>query len=154
FDAGQIDRAAFESAVAEAVTPADHPPVRVQAPHFVNFVENQLQEKYGEKLGTEGLQIFRTLDVDLQRRAQKSVTDGLANLEKTYKRLRNASKLDPLQGALIVIEPGTGAVRALVGGRDYALSQFNRVTQAHRQPGSLFKPFVYLAAFSRRDLES
>ena len=152
FDAGQIDREAFDRALAEPLTPATHPPARVQAPHFVNFVENQLQEKYGEKLGTEGLQIFTTLDVDLQRRAQKSVTDGLANLEKTYKRLRNASQENPLQGALIVIEPGTGAVRALVGGRDYALSQFNRVTQAHRQPGSLFKPFVYLGAFSRRDL--
>ena len=153
-DAGQIDRATFDHAIAEPLTPATHPPVRVQAPHFVNFVENQLQEKYGEKLGTEGLQIFTTLDVDLQRRAQKSVTDGLANLEKSYKRLRNASREEPLQGALIVIDPGTGAVRALVGGRDYALSQFNRVTQAHRQPGSLFKPFVYLAAFSRRDLSA
>ena len=151
-EAGQIDRAGYERAVAEPLTPASHPPARVQAPHFVNFVENQLQEKYGEKLGTEGLQIFTTLDVDLQQRAQRSVTDGLANLEKTYRRLRNASRQGPLQGALIVIDPGTGAVRALVGGRDYSLSQFNRVTQAHRQPGSLFKPFVYLAAFARRDL--
>jgi len=151
-EAGQIDGPQLEAALAEPLTPETRPPVRIQAPHFVNFVENQLQEKYGEKLGTEGLQIFTTLDVDLQRRAQQSVTDGLANLEKTYKRLRTASRNGPLQGALIVIDPGTGAVRALVGGRDYALSQFNRVTQAHRQPGSLFKPFVYLAAFSRRDL--
>ncbi len=151
-DAGQIDRGQYERAIGEPLTPATHPPLRVQAPHFVNFVESQLQEKYGEKLGTEGLQIFTTLDVDLQRRAQKSVTDGLANLEKSYRRLRNASREGPLQGALIVIDPGTGAVRALVGGRDYAVSQFNRVTQAHRQPGSLFKPFVYLAGFARRDL--
>ncbi|HKB70421.1 MAG TPA: PBP1A family penicillin-binding protein [Thermoanaerobaculia bacterium] len=151
-DAGRIDRDQFDRAAAEPLTPSTRPPARVQAPHFVNFVENQLQEKYGEKLGTEGLQIFTTLDVDLQQRAQKSVTDGLANLEKTYRRLRIASAHGPLQGALIVIDPGTGAVKALVGGRDYALSQFNRVTQAHRQPGSLFKPFVYLAAFSRRDL--
>ena len=151
--AGQIDVAQLDAALAEPLTPSAGPPVRVQAPHFVNFVENQLQEKYGEKLGTEGLQIFTTLDVDLQRQAQKAVTDGLGNLEKNYRRLRNASRISPLQGALIVIDPGTGAVRALVGGRDYSLSQFNRVTQAHRQPGSLFKPFVYLAAFSRRDLQ-
>ena len=52
-----------------------------------------------------------------------------------------------------MLEPRTGAVKAFVGGRDYRLSQFNRVTQAHRQPGSLFKPFVYLAAFARRDME-
>ena len=53
-----------------------------------------------------------------------------------------------------MLEPRTGAVRSFVGGRDYRLSQFNRVTQAHRQPGSLFKPFVYLAAFARRDMET
>ena len=150
--AGQITADDLEKALAERLTPSDGPPSRVLAPHFVNFVENQLQETYGEKLGTEGLQIYTTLDVDLQRGAQKSVTEGLANLEKTYKRLRTASRENPLQGALIVIDPSTGAVRALVGGRDYNLSQFNRVTQAHRQPGSLFKPFVYLAAFARRDL--
>ena len=79
------------------------------------------------------------------------MTDGLASLEKKYRRL--ASKNAPLQGALIMLEPQTGAVKAFVGGRDYNISQFNRVTQAHRQPGSLFKPFVYLAAFARRDLE-
>ena len=91
--------------------------------------------------------------MDLQQAAQRAVTQGLENLEKTYRRLASASKEAPLQGALIVLEPQTGGVRALVGGRDYRLSQFNRVTQAHRQPGSLFKPFVYLAAFVRRDLD-
>jgi penicillin-binding protein 1B len=122
------------------------------APHFVDFVKAQLAEAYGEKLRSEGLQIFTTLDVDLQQAAQRSVTDGLAALEKKYSRLARASAEGPLQGALIAVEPQTGAVRALVGGRDYGLSQFNRVTQARRQPGSLFKPFVYLAAFARRDL--
>jgi penicillin-binding protein 1B len=122
------------------------------APHFVDFVKAQLAEAYGEKLRTEGLQIFTTLDVDLQQAAQRAVTEGLAGLEKKFSRLARASAREPLQGALIALEPQTGAVRALVGGRDYRLSQFNRVTQARRQPGSLFKPFVYLAAFARRDL--
>jgi penicillin-binding protein 1B len=152
-EAHRIDPATLEAALAEPVTPFSGPPARVQAPHFVDLVQHQLEEKYGEQLGTEGLQIFTTLDTELQHRAQKAVTSGLAELEKTYRRLRS-SKESPLQGALIVIDPGTGAVRALVGGRDYALSQFNRVTQAHRQPGSLFKPFVYLAAFARRDLQA
>ena len=81
------------------------------------------------------------------------MTGGLERLEKQFRsKLGAAAKTSPLQGALIVVEPQTGLVRALVGGRDYRASQFNRVTQAHRQPGSLFKPFVYLAAFSRRDL--
>jgi penicillin-binding protein 1B len=152
-EARRIGREDYEGALREPLTPAAGPPARVQAPHFVDFVEQQLQDKYGRKLETEGLQIFTTLDVDLQRRAQQAVTDGLAELERSHRRLRAASRSGPLQGALIVIEPGTGAVRALVGGRDYSVSQFNRVTQARRQPGSLFKPFVYLAAFARRDLD-
>jgi penicillin-binding protein 1B len=150
-DARQITDAELARALAAPLTPVAGPPARVQAPHFVDFVAQQLHEKFGEKLGTEGLQIFTTLDPDVQQRAQKAVTDGLAALEKTYRRLK-PGKGGPLQGALIVIDPGTGAVRALVGGRDYAVSKFNRVTQAHRQPGSLFKPFVYLAALGRRDL--
>ena len=124
-----------------------------RAPHFVDFVKGELAERYGKQMQTEGLLIYTTLDVDQQQAAQRAVTQGLEGLEKTYRRLASAAKEAPLQGALIVLEPQTGSVRALVGGRDYRLSQFNRVTQAHRQPGSLFKPFVYLAAFARRDLD-
>jgi penicillin-binding protein 1B len=150
---GKIDAAAMRAAAAEPLTPRSRVEERTKAPHFVDFVKGELAERYGKQLQTEGLQIYTTLDVDLQQAAQRAVTQGLETLEKTYKRLASASKEAPLQGALIMLEPQTGGVRALVGGRDYRLSQFNRVTQAHRQPGSLFKPFVYLAAFSRRDLD-
>jgi penicillin-binding protein 1B len=150
---GRIDDAALTAALAEPVTAHTRVEDRTRAPHFVDFVKAELAERYGSELETEGLQIYTTLDVDLQQSAQRAITQGLENLEKTYRRLASASKEAPLQGALIVLEPQTGAVRALVGGRDYRASQFNRVTQAHRQPGSLFKPFVYLAAFSRRDLD-
>ncbi len=152
-DEGKIDDAALRAALAEPVTPKTRIEERTRAPHFLDFVKGELAERYGHELETEGLQIYTTLDVDLQQAAQRSVTLGLENLEKAYKRLATASKQAPLQGALIVLEPQTGGVRALVGGRDYRLSQFNRVTQAHRQPGSLFKPFVYLAGFARRDLD-
>jgi penicillin-binding protein 1B len=152
-DEGRIDDAALRAALAEPVTPTTRVEERTRAPHFVDFVKGELADRYGHELETEGLQIYTTLDVDLQSAAQRAITQGLENLEKTYRRLASASKEAPLQGALIVIEPQTGGVRALVGGRDYRLSQFNRVTQAHRQPGSLFKPFVYLAAFARRDLD-
>jgi penicillin-binding protein 1B len=152
-EAGRIDEAALAEASAQPLTPRTRTEERTKAPHFVDFVKGELAERYGEKLQTEGLQIYTTLDVDLQLAGQRAVTDGLETLEKTYKRLASASRQAPLQGALIAIEPQTGNVRALVGGRDYALSQFNRVTQAHRQPGSLFKPFVYLAAFARRDID-
>ena len=143
----------LRAALAEPLTPRTRVEERTKAPHFVDFVKSELAERYGKQLQTEGLQIYTTLDVDLQQAGQRAVTQGLETLEKTYKRLASASKAAPLQGALIMLEPQTGAVRALVGGRDYALSQFNRVTQAHRQPGSLFKPFVYLAGFARRDLD-
>ncbi len=153
FEEGRIDEAAMRAAMAEPVTPKTRVEERTKAPHFVDLVKGELAERYGKQLETEGLQIYTTLDVDLQQAGQRAVTQGLEGLEKTYRRLASASKQAPLQGALIVLDPQTGAVRALVGGRDYRLSQFNRVTQAHRQPGSLFKPFVYLAGFSRRDLD-
>ncbi len=149
---GRIGEAALQQALAETVSARSRRPERTIAPHFVDFVKAELEERYGQKLKTEGLQIYTTLDVDLQQAGQRAVTEGLATLEKNYRRLAAASKEGPLQGALIGLEPETGAVRAFVGGRDYRLSQFNRVTQAHRQPGSLFKPFVFLAAFARRDL--
>lgn len=151
-DQGKIDREAKEAATASPLVPRSRRVPKIIAPHFVDFVKGQLEESYGEKMRSEGLQIFTTLDVDLQQAGQRAVTEGLAGLERRYRRLAAAARLSPLQGALIQLEPQTGGVKALVGGRDYRLSQFNRVTQAHRQPGSLFKPFVMLAAFARRDL--
>jgi penicillin-binding protein 1B len=148
----RIDDAALAQALQEPVVSLSRAQSRTSAPHFVDFVKGELEARFGQQLKTEGLQIYTTLDVDLQRAAQRSVTQGLAALEKNYRRLAVNAKEEPIQGALIVLEPRTGAVKAFVGGRDYRLSQFNRVTQAHRQPGSLFKPFVYLAAFARRDL--
>ena len=148
----KIDEKSLQRALAQPLQPVSRSAFRTKAPHFVDFVKGELADRYGEKLKTEGLQIYTTLDVDLQQAGQRAVTDGLAALEKRYRRLSEAAKHAPLQGALIFLEPQTGAVRVLVGGRDYRRSQFNRVTQAHRQPGSLFKPFVYLAAFARRDV--
>jgi penicillin-binding protein 1B len=148
----RITEAEMEAAVASPLVPRSRRIQKIPAPHFVDFVKAQLAESYGAKLRTEGLQVFTTLDVDLQQAGQRAVTEGLAGLEKRYRRLAVAARRAPLQGALIQLEPQTGSVKVLVGGRDYRLSQFNRVTQAHRQPGSLFKPFVILAAFARRDL--
>ena len=148
----KIGRPEMESAIASPLVPRVRRAQKIIAPHFVDFVKAELTESYGGKLRTQGLQIYTTLDVDLQQAAQRAVTGGLAALENRYRRLAVAARHAPLQGALIQLEPQTGAVKVLVGGRDYRLSQFNRVTQAHRQPGSLFKPFVMLSAFARRDL--
>jgi penicillin-binding protein 1B len=96
--------------------------------------------------------VYTTLDPVLQRLAEAAVARGLDRLETTRPRLRRKSPEERLQAALIVLDPATGQVRALVGGRDYRSSQFNRVLLARRQPGSAFKPFVYLAALTpRRD---
>ena len=99
------------------------------------------------------VRIATTLDPALQRVAEAAVREGLARIERGGSNQRVAGQqvtLPPpgsLQAAVVAIEPGTGKIRALVGGRRYGDSQFNRAIRAMRQPGSLFKPFVYLAAF-------
>lgn len=116
------------------------------APYFVDVVRQELLQHYSTKtLNTEGLKIFTTLDMSLQSFANEAVQKGLKNLEASYPSL--TSHPEPLQAAFISIQPQTGYIRALIGGRDYNETQFNRVTQAWRQPGSLFKPFVFLTAF-------
>jgi penicillin-binding protein 1B len=147
----KISKAEYDKAVDAPLTRVTKPAQGINAPHFVDFVLSQLKEKTEAAKG-DGLAIYTTLDPDLQNAAQTAVEKGLEELEKRYRRLRPREGVEPLQGALIALDPSTGAVKALVGGRDYQASQFNRVVQAQRQPGSLFKPFVYLAALSRRDL--
>jgi penicillin-binding protein 1B len=115
-----------------------------RAPFFVDVLREQLLQRYSlQDLTANNLTIFTTLDLRLQTAAQEALEAGLARLDK---RLGNAAEGREAQGALIVIQPQTGFIRALVGGRDYASSQFNRATQARRQVGSVFKPIVYAAA--------
>ena len=147
----KIDKAAYEAALAAPLTKSKGPPSSIVAPHFVDFVLNQVKEAPGF-MKEDGLSVYTTLDPDMQQAAQAAVLKGLEELEKRFKRLRPRGEEDSLQAAVIALDPATGSVRALVGGRDYQVSQFNRVVQARRQPGSLFKPFVYLAAFGKRDL--
>jgi len=114
------------------------------APYFVDLVKSQLALRYqAEDLVTQNLSIDTTLDMHLQRLANEALRNGLERLDELVEHEGEGS----LQGALIALEPQTGAVLALVGGRSYGASQYNRATQARRQPGSTFKPFVYLAAF-------
>lgn len=120
----------------------------VMAPYFIQFVKQQLQELYPENvLQSEGMRIFTTLDMTAQIAAEQAVQKGLADLDKSAATILPKNHADPLQGALISIQPQTGYIRAMVGGRDFNNTQFNRITQARRQPGSTFKPFVYLTAF-------
>lgn len=148
---GKIDRAACEAALEAPLTRIDRAANPIEAPHFVDFVLTQVKESRSDLSGA-GLSLFTTLDPDMQAAAQAAVQKGLEDLEQRFRRLRTKEGQEPLQAALIALDPHTGSIRALVGGRDYQVSQFNRVVQARRQPGSLFKPFVFLAALERRDL--
>jgi penicillin-binding protein 1B len=120
------------------------------APFFVDFLLRQTEELTGTPL-PDGVKVFTTLDPVLQHIAGKALAAGLEKLEAAHPFLTDGP--DRVQAALVAIDPATGGILAMVGGRDYRTSQFNRAVQAKRQPGSLFKPIVYLAAFeARRDL--
>lgn len=124
------------------VTPPED--VLTDAPYFLDAVLRQVEEAGVVPL-PEGLRIDSTLDPMIQQAATELLEKGLAKLETTHPHLVDRS-LEPIQGAVVVLDPKTGSVLALAGGRDYRRSQFNRALQAQRQPGSLFKPFVYLTA--------
>ncbi len=119
----------------------------VQAPYFVDYALRTLEEA-GAAVEAAPARIFTTLDPLLQRVAAATVRRALARLESRYRHLRRERPEERLQAALVALDVRTGAVLALVGGREYRESQFNRAVQARRQPGSLFKPFVYLAALT------
>jgi len=127
--------------------------VRFRAPYFTNFVLRDLRENPPTvidpgsgrlrrldlpALERGGYRIVTTLDLPLQERAEQLLVQTL----KAHGKTQRFS-----QGAVVVLDPKTGDIRALVGGTDFQQSQFNRAVQARRQPGSLFKPFVYLTAF-------
>lgn len=144
---GYISKAAYDTAATEPLRPRETFVENNDAPYFVDFVKHELAERYPPQVLTgEGLRIFTSLDVHAQKLAEKSVSDNLNYLEARYKSLRRKEKKDQLEEALIAVEPQSGKIRAIVGGRDYRESQFDRVTQAKRQPGSAFKPITYLAA--------
>jgi penicillin-binding protein 1B len=146
-DQGRIGEAARARARAEPLRVASVSPDPGNARYFLDLVRRRLPEVYDQELlSTEGLRIYSTLDHRLQRLAATSLREGLAQLEGRYPQLRSEDSARRLQGCLIALRPQTGEVLAMVGGRDYGVSQFDRCTQARRQVGSVFKPFVYIAA--------
>ncbi len=120
--------------------------------YFLDELARQLPEVYDEALlSVEGLRIYSTLDTMIQRAAVRALQEGLDSLEArlgTAKTGEGGEPLAPLQGCLLAMRPQTGEILAMVGGRDYATSQWNRCTLARRQVGSVFKPIVYAAALS------
>ena len=146
-DLGLIDQAAFTRASREPVRVRLEAPGRFFAPYFLDYVRARVEQGQGEAgaLG-RALRVYTTLDPVLQRAAEAALQRGLDQLETRLPRLRRADPTARLQGVLVALDPASGEIRAMVGGRDYAATQWNRAVHARRQPGSAFKPFVYLAA--------
>jgi 1A family penicillin-binding protein len=151
YDEGTITKEALIRASNERVELRDT--LRREEPigqYFKEEVRRQLVKQFGwERISEGGLRVYTTIDPDMQRAAETAIAHALEQIES--RRAARASKKgapsgEPLQAALVALEPATGEVRAMVGGRDFSDSSFNRVTQARRQPGSAFKPFVYATA--------
>jgi penicillin-binding protein 1B len=116
-----------------------------EAPYFVDYAQNQLGEILADTSAADRLRIYTTVDMDLQRAAYAAVVKQLAALDKVQSKRFPAGTL---QAALVAMNAQTGEIVAMVGGRDYERSQLNRATDAMRQPGSVFKPFVYATALN------
>ena len=146
---GHITLAQAAAAAKEPLSLANFDPARESsAPYFVDYANrvsdegNEGRQGCRRTAGTDACApIVTTIDLDLQSLAEQAIRKQLARLDETY----NARGATP-QVALVALDPKTGEVLAMVGGRDYAESQLNRATDARRQPGSVFKPFVYAAA--------
>jgi 1A family penicillin-binding protein len=145
-DSGAITRAQYDEAAHATVEIYDG--LRSEEPYgrfFKEEVRRVLVERFGaERVEQGGLTVYTTIDPAMQRAADAAVDQSLQDIEKAFSKKKLAG--EPLQGALIAIDPTTGFVRAMVGGRDFKDSSYNRATRALRQPGSAFKPFVYAAA--------
>ncbi len=115
------------------------------APYFVEYIRQKVEERFGSSLlYSGGINIYTTLNDELQNHAEEAVRSGLAKISARNGKITASPA--PLQAALLAIDPLTGHIRAMVGGRDFNESQFNRTWQALRQPGSAFKPVIYAAA--------
>ncbi len=145
-DAGFVSKEAADRAAKEPLTPVARA-LDAEAPSFVDYIGDTLAAQFpGLTQSDQPVDVYTTLDLHLQRLAQDAVTDGLEKVDQLLSRRKH--KGVP-QAALLAIDPRTGEILAMVGGRSYNQSQYNRAVNASRQPGSVFKPFVYLAAFER-----
>ncbi len=150
-DLGMISALEYEKTRGEPriVTATKNP--RDIAPYYVDYVRRQLRELYDEKvLGSEGLNIHTVLHPEMAVAADIALREELSLMEKELSDSAGSSSLPALlQGVIIAVQPKTGDVLALVGGRDDAVGNLNRALSAYRQPGSAIMPFIYLTALGR-----
>ena len=126
---------------------------RTSSQYYLEYVQQLLEQQFGADLVFKGgLQVYTTLSPTMQLKAEQAVREGLRALEARRTKAADRGTLPPAaatdrpEGALLTIEPQTGYIKVMVGGYDFFRSEFNRAVQARRQPGSAFKPFVYIAA--------
>lgn len=152
---GYITDKEMEEALAVPLPETKSSMLSGRAPYFIEYVRQQLEPKYGvAQLWKGGLKIYTTLDLSMQAPAEETMEKYLAKYDEDAAKVARPEPAEgevlpstaPLQGAFIILDVRTGAIKALIGGRDYRESQFNRATQAQRQAGSTFKPFVWMSA--------
>src|SRR3954463_7400534 len=143
-DAGYIAQDVADRSIHEPLVVVQRA-LEAEAPYFVDFVGQTLTEQYPglTTTTTQAVDVYTTLDLHLQRLAQDAVRDGLTQVDGLLRK----SKRGKAEAARISIAPRTGEILAFVGGRSYNQSQYNRAIISRRQPGSVFKPFVFLTAF-------
>jgi penicillin-binding protein 1B len=147
---GSLSDEAFRTAMAASINFAAPASFERRAPYFIDYLSKQLVELYSpDVLSSQGMAIHTTLDTQVQMAAETALTIGLERLESRFPALKKTDPKQQLQGAVVVLQPKTGSILAMVGGRSYRESQFNRAVQAARQTGSALKPFVYAAALDR-----
>jgi penicillin-binding protein 1B len=149
-ETGAITQAESDRAKAEPLRLAAPNIDASEAPYFVDLVHDQLAQRVSDQeLGHDALRIYTSLDPDLQRAAAEAVDAGMKNVDELVRKLhkKNAGNFLYPQVALVALNPHTGQILALVGGRNYGVSQLNHAT-AERPTGSIFKPFVYAAAYN------
>jgi penicillin-binding protein 1B len=150
-EAGLLQRDRAEQAQAtDLKIQAKRSAANIDAPYFVDYLQQQLVNELPTRdLARQSYRVYTTIDMDLQRAADKAVNDTLAVLDPIFsKRKKNPIAPGTLQAALVALNAKTGEILAMVGGRDYGQSQLNRAVDANRQPGSVFKPIVYATALN------
>lgn len=153
-DTGRLGRSAYNTLKRTPVAISQNRRAETygMAPYFIEeYLRQQLEKEFGQGLYQDGLNIYTTIDSRLQRIAEKVLVSELAEVQKRvddYLAGQRGPRPDSaiVQGAMVVMDPHDGHILAMVGGRDFDESKFNRATQALRQPGSAFKPFIYTAA--------
>ncbi|MBW6515390.1 MAG: PBP1A family penicillin-binding protein [Candidatus Cloacimonetes bacterium] len=160
YDQGVINEQEYRELIDEPIILASQRGNQGTADYFLEHIRLLVERKYGTtRLFTEGLKIYTTLDYDLQIYADSLLNNELTMLEQRQRYPEKYEDFPPnmtdittpyIQGGVLGIEPQTGYVRVMIGGRNFNHSKFNRVTQARRQPGSAFKPILYTAALDYR----